>query len=312
MSETSGREPVVRPGTRRGPARDTPSRTRVGRDPVPREGGRGSGGRPPPARPRALEPGSETTLRRGLDLMFALGEPEAAAEGGLGVVRLAELVGREKGQVSRTLRTLESCEAVERDSRTLRYRLGWRLLALAVRAGDQRLVELAGPWLLHLVHELAEAAHLSVLRGAEVVTVLSESASRLVQVVEVVGEAYPAYCTSSGRVLLADRSRAELEEIFAGEDFSPRTPSTPTDLEDLVVRLAAPRVSGCVVVADELEVGLLAVAAPVRVEGRTVAALNVSGPDQRLRPVLDRTCRALSAAAAGLTAELASGEPAAR
>jgi DNA-binding IclR family transcriptional regulator len=69
-------------------------------------------------------------LRRDLDLLEALASPEAQRAGGLGVVRLAQLTGREKSQVSRALKALAEEGIVERDPDTLGYRLGWRLFSL--------------------------------------------------------------------------------------------------------------------------------------------------------------------------------------
>ncbi len=116
-----------------------------------------------------------TGLRRGLAIVEVLAEHAATGGEPLGVVRIAELVGREKSQVSRTLRTLAETGFVERDPATRGYRIGWRLFALAARAGEPRLLALALPLLRRLVGELAETAHLSVLDGAEVLTLLSEA-----------------------------------------------------------------------------------------------------------------------------------------
>ena len=85
-----------------------------------------------------MNPGT-AGLARGLDVLAALGEPEAARDG-LGVVRLAALVGGDKSQLSRTLATLAEQGFVERDPETLAYRLGWRVFALAARAAESRLL----------------------------------------------------------------------------------------------------------------------------------------------------------------------------
>ncbi|WIX77895.1 helix-turn-helix domain-containing protein [Amycolatopsis carbonis] len=66
-------------------------------------------------------------LRRDLDLLEALASTEAQRAGGLGVVRLAEVTGREKSQVSRALKALALEGVVERDPDTLRYCMGRRL-----------------------------------------------------------------------------------------------------------------------------------------------------------------------------------------
>ena len=114
---------------------------------------RGSTTNPRPTR-------TDTSLGRGLDILLALGSPEATENGGLGVVRIAERVGREKTQVSRALKTLASYGLVDRDPDTLDYRLGWRLFALAAQAGEQRLLEEARPVCEELVEEFrAQRGH---------------------------------------------------------------------------------------------------------------------------------------------------------
>src|SRR5438876_83188 len=107
-----------------------------------------------------MNPGT-AALERGLEVLCALAE-EPAARDGLGVVALAGLVGGDKSQLSRTLRTLEEHGFVERDRETLAYRLSWRLFAVAARVGESQLVAAAPPVLRELVRELGESVHLSV------------------------------------------------------------------------------------------------------------------------------------------------------
>lgn len=222
-------------------------------------------------------------VSRAAATLVALGSGEATARGGLGVVRIAELVGADKGHVSRLLTTLAEHGLVERDVDTREYRLGWQLYALAARAGDQRLLETARPLLGRLVRDLGERVSLSVLRGAEVLTVFSESPSRAVQATGWVGRTVPAYCTSSGRALLFDHGRDELATVFAGVRFRSLGPNAPPDVRELYRRIDAGRPSGFAVVDEESEPGLVAAAAPVRdFRGRVCAAVNVSGPKFRL------------------------------
>ena len=82
-----------------------------------------------------MNPGT-AALTRGLGVLELLADD--AAGSGLGVVRLAALLGDDKSQVSRTLQTLAEHGYVERDPDSLAYRLGWRVFALAARTGDAR------------------------------------------------------------------------------------------------------------------------------------------------------------------------------
>lgn len=248
---------------------------------------------------------SATTLRRGLAILFALGEVDSAPPGGLGVVRIAELLGEDKSQVSRSLKTLAGSGLVERDAETRGYRLGWRLFALASQAGDPRLLEAASPVLSDLVAELGETVHLSVLRGTDVLTVLSASPTRALQAASWVGHSAPAYASSAGRALLLDLGREELGRLFAKTEFRPLAPNTPRDAGELFERVRSASRLGYALVDEELEAGLVGVGAPVRdFGGRVVAALNVSAPRFRFAERLGVAGRVIEAGAVRLSGEL--------
>lgn len=224
----------------------------------------------------------EANLRKELAILIVLGGEEAVEDGGLGVVRIAELIGREKSQVSRALRTLAESGLVDRDQSTLHYRLGWRFFALAARAGEQRLLNVAPPLLERLMKSLGETVHVSVLQGIEVLTVLSESPSHAVKAVGWSGRTVPVYCTSSGRALLFDHDRDTLTEFLSGVEFRELGPNTVRDVVELYEGVEAARERGYALVDEEFEFGLIGAAAPVRdFRGRIVAALNVSAPKFR-------------------------------
>lgn len=264
----------------------------------------------PSATVRAMAVERSSSLRRALGLLQALGTDEMVAGGGSGVTELAAVTGAEKSQVSRLLATLAAAGFVDRDARTRRYRLGWQVFALAACSGDQRLLSAAGPVLVRLVRELGESSHLSVLRGAEVLTVLTESPPRAVQAVSWVGRLVPAANTSSGRALLMDHDRDQLTAMF-GSEWQVPTSKAPRDVADLLARIALANRAGYARVEEESELGLVAVAAPVRdAGGRIVAALNISAPTFRLRRRLARAGKAVAAAAADLTVALGRPIPA--
>ena len=167
-------------------------------------------------------------MRRGVEVLLALGSEQAIAQGGLGVTRIAETLGREKSQISRTLKMLAEHGLVDRDPDTLAYRLGWRIFALANLAGERRLLDEGRPLLQRLVATLSERAHLSVLQGADTLThrVRVRPAQSL-QAVGWVGRMVPAYCTSVGQALLLDHSRAELGLVFDGRPVRAARARTP-------------------------------------------------------------------------------------
>lgn len=240
-----------------------------------------------------------------LDILSALGGEEAIDRNGLGVVRIAQLVGREKTQVSRALKALAAAGFADRDPDTRSYRLGWRLFALGARAGDARLLHAAPGVLADLVALTGETAHLSVLDDIEVLTLLSELPAAAVRASGWQGRRVPASCTSSGRALLFDHSADELEQRFAGRGLAHGGPNAARSLRQLHERIVADRAHGVAVSDEEFEVGLVAVAAPVRsAKGTIVAAVNVSAPKFRLGIGLDAAGHHVLAAAASLSSAL--------
>lgn len=252
-----------------------------------------------------------TSLNRGLQILLALGSEDALDNGGLGVVRIAERTGHDKSQVSRTLKALASSGLVERDPESLAYRLGWRLFTLAARAADLRLLEAARPLLMRLVKDVGERAHLSVLQGPEVLTLLSQSPPHAVQVAGWVGRTVPAYCTSAGRALLIDFDRTALTALLDGEDWQSKGPNAPRDIDELDARLRVCRTRGWAFSDEEFEPGVVGIAAPVRdFRGRVTASLNVSAPKFRLKGRIEETALRTKNAADELSMEMsASIEP---
>jgi IclR family transcriptional regulator, KDG regulon repressor len=245
----------------------------------------------------------DATLGRALDVLLALGDESATANGGLGVVRMATLLRREKSQVSRTLKALAERGLVDRDPDTLEYRLGARIYALAVHAGRSRLLAVAPPALQQLVTDLGETAHLSVLQGREVLTLISESSPRVVRAGDWSGRTVPAHCTSSGRALLWDEDIDALTATFG-------TARSRREIEQLHRHILAARPNGYAAVREEFEPGLVGAAAPVRdFRGRVVAALNVSGPSFRLGERLDETGKYVRRSAEELSAQLGRPQP---
>ena len=116
----------------------------------------------------------------------------------------------------------------------------------------------------------------------------------------------PFHCSALGKVFLAHRVVA----LPAGRRLEQRTDRTITTREALATELDEVRRRGYEVADQELEPGLVAVAAPVRdAAGHVVAAVSVSGPSVRLTPDrIAQAARLTAAAAADLSAALHDAE----
>lgn len=241
-------------------------------------------------------------LTKDLDLLRGLAADSTGE--GLGVVRLATQIGRDKSQVSRSLRALVETGLVERDAATGRYHLGLELYALAAATAQHRLLSVAPDVLRHLAGELDETVHLCTLHGIDVLTLRSESPpARATAWGAWEGETVPAHATSAGRVLLAGLSPAALRDRYRAAELAGSAPrSRVQGVQDLAEVLAEVRATGTAVVTEEHEEGAVGVSAPVHdFRGERVAAINVSGERRLMEPRLDVVVERVSVAAVSLS-----------
>ncbi|MEO6291084.1 MAG: IclR family transcriptional regulator C-terminal domain-containing protein [Burkholderiaceae bacterium] len=99
------------------------------------------------------------------------------------------------------------------------------------------------------------------------------------------GARLPAYATSTGRVLLAALSEPEFAAWVAQRRLYRLTSYTCTDVAELQTIIAQTRAQDYAVAHEEHELGVHALAVPLRnMQGRTVAALNVVTSLERLQP----------------------------
>jgi len=209
-----------------------------------------------------------------------------AGEGELGVTELGRRLGVHKATASRLLSTLAERGLVERNPVSDKYRLGFGLIHLAGAAlAGLDLVQQARPILEELAERTRETVNLAVLDAGSVVHVDQIAGARSVVSVSWVGRRSPVHATSNGKVLLAFLADDERDRLLAGA-LDRLTANTIVEPERLRAQLVEVRTRGYAQAIEELEEGLNAVAAPIRrTEGDVVAAVSVSGPAFRMRPM---------------------------
>jgi IclR family acetate operon transcriptional repressor len=213
--------------------------------------------------------------------------------------------GLAKSTTSRLLTALERNGLLRRDG-SGRFSPGEVFLSYAWRGGAEAdLVSIAQPSLAQLGEQTGETVNLGVPRDGGLVEQIAQVDSRyLIGGTNWVGLTVPLHCAALGKVLLAfgaaELPKGRLEQ---------RTSRTITSRVALAAELDAVRERGYAVTIEELEPGLVAVAAPVfaaSAHGQTaVAALSVSGPASRLSgSQLPTAAEACMAAARSLSALL--------
>ena len=203
--------------------------------------------------------------------------------GEAGVGEVAGELAVHKSTASRLLGALESRALVEQVGERGRYRLGFGLLRLAGAIPSQ--LDLTGQGAsvcTELAREVGETVNLAVLQGRHVVNIHQVHGQSAITVNNWVGRPTPLHATSSGKVLLAHLGSAARADLL-GTDLERYTDATVTDLDELERQLDDATLAGYAVTVEEFEVGLNAVASPVRsFGGAVVGAVSVSGPAYRL------------------------------
>lgn len=146
-----------------------------------------------------------------------------------------------------------------------------------------RLPRIAQPLLYRLAYSLGEAASVGVLDHDQLVCVAAVSAGQLVSGTLQPGTRVPAWCTANGRMLLASLPQEQVDNFLERAQPEQITLHTIVNKERLALEIARSRAQGYALVDQELELGLRAIAVPLRnFRGDVVAAMNVSVHAARL------------------------------
>ena len=138
-------------------------------------------------------------------------------------------------------------------------------------------VRSAQPVLDRLASVLGESCSLAVLQGHEIVYVVRAPVTRVMTVDLQVGSRLPAFCTSMGRVLLANLPDDECEMHLSQLKIHQYTSRTVATVDKLRRILRVVQRNGFSITDQELEVGLRSIAVPVRNPiGKIVAGLNAA------------------------------------
>jgi IclR family transcriptional regulator, KDG regulon repressor len=201
----------------------------------------------------------------------------------IGISDLAKRLGLAKSTVHRLASTLLDQGMLEQNEGDGKYRLGLALFELGtlVRRKMDFTVE-ARPFLRTLMEKTGETVHLAILDHDSVLYIITHESKQALRMGSKVGTRVPVHCTAVGKTLLAFQPEEEIERILA-RGLPASAPNTLVDAKALRRELALVRARNYALDDEESEVGLRAIAAPVRSHsGNVVAAISIAGPVHRM------------------------------
>ncbi|MFT4171101.1 MAG: IclR family transcriptional regulator C-terminal domain-containing protein [Rhodocyclaceae bacterium] len=213
------------------------------------------------------------SLARGLDVIktFNAQRPHQTLS------EVAAAAGLTRAGARRILLTLVHLGFALHDGRY--FSLTPRILDLGYAyLSSMALWDVAEPIVEALVQAAKESSSIAVLDGTDIVYVLRVPTRKIMAVNLSIGSRLPAALTSMGRVLLSDLTPAALEAHLDAFLAHPHPAALPYDRDSLRASIDTVRRQGWSLVHQELEAGLVSIAAPIHDRnGRIVAAINISG-----------------------------------
>ncbi len=183
-----------------------------------------------------------------------------------------------KSTTSRILAALERAGLIQRD-RNGAFLAGHILTSFAREQNqDSVLVTRMRPILETLSAKTGETSNLAIPGNGFISLIDQVDGQYLLGATNWVGKQVPYHASALGKILLAYSTIpipvGRLERL---------TEKTITSRVRLLQELEQVRKNGFAIIIDELEIGLVAVAAPIReLDGRVIGAISVSGPSSRL------------------------------
>lgn len=200
------------------------------------------------------------------------------------VSQVARTAGLDRAGARRMLHTLEALGYIRHEGPN--FRLTPRVLDLArVYLSATAVWGRVEPVLQKLTQEVREACSATILSGTEIVHVAGVPGPRLLAAHVGVGTRLPAYCTSTGRLLLGALSKRELDRVLKASNITKRTQYSVTSIAELKRIIQRDHERGWSFLNQELEEGLCALAVPIFDRShQIVAGITVFGDVSRWSP----------------------------
>lgn len=219
-----------------------------------------------------------------------------------GVTEVATQPGLSKSNAHELLASLASIDLLQRTPRA-RYRLGWRVVAMAGGLAEATMLRKhAPPHLDWLARRGGQTAHLAVWDGREMFFVAQGTAIGGVDQRRArPGALIPAHATASGKVLLGLVPWPEAIAKVGRDGFRALTPATITNEAVLREEVERAKVDGFATAHEETVARISTVAVPVPgPDGHVIAALGVSMKTEMLVGYLHHHLRTMASTAAEL------------
>ena len=199
----------------------------------------------------------------------------------LGLAEITKSIGLSKSTLHTIIKTLEANNLLRQDKDTKKYQLGYSILELGIRQGNELDINknALGP-LQKLSNDLKRLCSLGIWDNNSIL-VITRTIPHFTYVHTFLsahaqpGPRIPAYCSSFGKVILAFMQEEAVEKCLNEVDLLPFTPNTITNKDKLIEDLAQIRKRGYSIDKREFT-EIMAISAPIRgISGKLEGAISI-------------------------------------
>jgi len=191
----------------------------------------------------------------------------------LSVTEVAQLLTLPKSSSSRLLRAMAETGLLTSTETASGYTVGNLIFETSRRhRANSTLSVVADEQLARIVKATGHTGYIAMLDGGDVLGLRMRPGSKPLRVVTSPGDRLPAFCSSTGRALLARLDDATVRALYSA-GLQPPSPNAPQTVDDLIAALAVVRDKGWSQATDESLPGVesLAVCVEDRENGERVA-----------------------------------------
>ena len=223
---------------------------------------------------------SVPALERGLLILEHL----AKSRRGVTLSQLTQKLGLPRSTCHALLLTFRRCGYIQPDEETGRYRLGFRLYALANMALNGIGVRNhAAPVLYRLMQETGLTVHLAILEDGEAILIDRIEPPGAPKMATWVGRRMGLHCTAVGKALISHLPAEKLDELILKQGLLRHNENTIASMTRLRQACEEVQRSGYAVDDEEEEIGVRCIGAPVlNDKGEVIAAISISGTKAQL------------------------------
>lgn len=187
--------------------------------------------------------------------------------------------------VLRMLTSLMEHGYAYQDPRTLRYGLTLRFAQIGNMVLERfNIRDIVHPFLTTLVRESGETACLAIEQDMQAVYLdVVENMSSVIKIRQAIGKAAPMHATASGKLMLTQYSKENLELFAATRGLPAYTSYTITSLPALEKALDSVRIQGFALDDQECELGVRCLAMPLfDYQKKVLGTICITGPISRM------------------------------